>query len=197
MQGAQAHDALAHLGEEMMTMATEARVAEVTHAVAAPRRHDARAGSELPSPASPTQSAGLDVTSKRRLAAMIAEHVQTLIIGGGQAGLNMSHMLSRCGCPHLVLERGRIGERWRSERWDGLRFQFPNWSVKLPDFPFPCEQPDGYRDEPRDRRLLGDLRAAGQSADALRCRCHRLAGGRDWEGNSRTDLRGYRLPPEM
>ena len=75
---------------------------------------------------------------------MIAEHVQTLIIGGGQAGLNMSHMLSRCGCPHLVLERGRIGERWRSERWDGLRFQFPNWSVKLPDFPFPCEQPDGF-----------------------------------------------------
>ena len=75
---------------------------------------------------------------------MIAEQVQTLIIGGGQAGLSMSHMLSRCGCSHLVLERGRIGERWRSERWDGLRFQFPNWSVKLPDFPFPCEQPDGF-----------------------------------------------------
>jgi putative flavoprotein involved in K+ transport len=72
------------------------------------------------------------------------ERVDTLIIGGGQAGLTMSHMLSRRRCPHLVLERGRIGERWRSERWDGLRFQFPNWSVKLPDFPFPCEEPDGF-----------------------------------------------------
>jgi putative flavoprotein involved in K+ transport len=56
----------------------------------------------------------------------------------------MSHMLTRRGCPHLLLERGRIAERWRSERWDGLRFQFPNWSVSLPDFPFPCEYPDGF-----------------------------------------------------
>jgi putative flavoprotein involved in K+ transport len=56
----------------------------------------------------------------------------------------MSHMLSRRGCPHLVLERGRIAERWRTERWDGLRFQFPNWSVRLPDFPFPHEEPDGF-----------------------------------------------------
>jgi putative flavoprotein involved in K+ transport len=67
-----------------------------------------------------------------------------LIVGGGQAGLAMSHMLSRRGRPHLVVERGRLGERWRSERWDGLRFQFPNWSVRLPDFPFPCSEPEGF-----------------------------------------------------
>jgi putative flavoprotein involved in K+ transport len=67
-----------------------------------------------------------------------------LIIGGGQAGLTMSHMLSRRGRPHLVLERGRIAERWRSERWDGLKFQFPNWSVRLPDCPFPHSDPDGF-----------------------------------------------------
>jgi len=72
------------------------------------------------------------------------ERVETLIVGGGQAGLAMSHMLGRRGCPHLVLERGRIGERWRSERWDGLRFQFPNWSVRLPEFPFPHSDPDGF-----------------------------------------------------
>ena len=45
---------------------------------------------------------------------------------------------------HLVLERGRIAERWRSERWDGLRFQFPNWSVRLPDWPFPHADPHGF-----------------------------------------------------
>src|SRR6201981_1726186 len=75
---------------------------------------------------------------------MSAETTETLIVGGGQAGLTMSHMLSRRGRPHLVVERGRIAERWRSERWDGLRFQFPNWSVRLPDCPFPHADPDGF-----------------------------------------------------
>jgi putative flavoprotein involved in K+ transport len=56
----------------------------------------------------------------------------------------MSHMLRQRGLAHLVLERHRIAERWRSERWDGLRFQFPDWSVRLPDFPFPHADPDGF-----------------------------------------------------
>jgi putative flavoprotein involved in K+ transport len=75
---------------------------------------------------------------------MPVEHVETLIIGGGQAGLTMSHRLKQRGRAHLVLERQRIAERWRSERWDGLRFQFPNWSVRLPDFRFPHGDPDGF-----------------------------------------------------
>jgi putative flavoprotein involved in K+ transport len=73
-----------------------------------------------------------------------AECVETLVIGGGQAGLAMSHRLKQRGLAHLVLERHRIAERWRSERWDGLRFQFPNWSVTLPDFPFPHRDPDAF-----------------------------------------------------
>ena len=75
---------------------------------------------------------------------MPVERVETLVIGGGQAGLAMSHMLSQRGLTHLVLERQRIAERWRSERWDGLRFQFPNWSISLPDFPFPHIDPEGF-----------------------------------------------------
>ena len=75
---------------------------------------------------------------------MPVEQVQTLIIGGGQAGLVMSHRLTQRGLPHLVVERHRIAERWRSERWDGLRFQFPNWSVNLPAFSFPHTDPDGF-----------------------------------------------------
>ena len=70
--------------------------------------------------------------------------IETLIIGGGQAGLTMSHALSKRGRPHLVLERGRIAERWRSERWDGLHFQTPNALVRLPDFPLISDAPDGY-----------------------------------------------------
>jgi putative flavoprotein involved in K+ transport len=72
------------------------------------------------------------------------ERVETLIIGAGQAGLTMSHALRKRGCPHLVLERGRIGERWRSERWDGMHFQTPNALVRLPDFPFVSDNPNGF-----------------------------------------------------
>src|SRR5215475_8214266 len=79
---------------------------------------------------------------------MAIEHVETLIVGGGQSGLAISHMLGQRGRPHLVLERGRIAERWRTERWEGLRFQFPNWSVRLPDFPFRHDDPDGFATSP-------------------------------------------------
>ena len=75
---------------------------------------------------------------------MPVEQIDTLVIGGGQAGLVMSHRLKQRGLSHLVLERKRIAERWRSERWDGLTFQFPNWSVRLPDFPFPHTEPDAF-----------------------------------------------------
>jgi putative flavoprotein involved in K+ transport len=75
---------------------------------------------------------------------MPVERVDTLVIGGGQAGLVMSHRLKQRGLSHLVLERQRIAERWRSERWDGLKFQFPNWSVRLPEFAFPYAEPDAF-----------------------------------------------------
>src|SRR5258708_12176466 len=76
--------------------------------------------------------------------AMPVEQIETLVIGGGQAGLVMSHRLKQRGLSHLVLERHRIAERWRSERWDGLKFQFPNWSVQLPEFSFPHSDPDAF-----------------------------------------------------
>src|ERR1700757_1390425 len=98
---------------------------------------------------------------------MAIEHVETLIVGGGQAGLAMSDMLSRLGRPHLVLERGRIAERWRSERWDGLRFQFPNWSVRLPHTPFPQTAPDGFATSPQ----IIDYRAAYKSRIKVPIQC--------------------------
>jgi putative flavoprotein involved in K+ transport len=65
---------------------------------------------------------------------MPVERVKTLIVGGGQAGLAMSHMLTQRGCSHLVLERSRIAERWRTERWDSLRFQFPKFDYRILHF---------------------------------------------------------------
>ncbi len=98
---------------------------------------------------------------------MAVEQVRTLIIGGGQAGLTMSHRLRQRGLDHLVLERHRIAERWRSERWDGLRFQFPNWSVRLPDFPFPHGDPDAFA---TSSDILQYINAyAGFVAPPIRC----------------------------
>jgi putative flavoprotein involved in K+ transport len=94
-----------------------------------------------------TSRAKRDDCGQRRSDLM--EKVQTVVIGGGQAGLAVSYHLRRHGHEHVVLERGRIAERWRSERWDSLMFQFPNWSIELPGMPFATEQPDGFshRDE--------------------------------------------------
>jgi len=71
-----------------------------------------------------------------------AEHVETVIIGGGPAGLTMSYSLSQLGLEHVILQRGRVGERWRSERWDSFHFQFPNWTIELPGFKYRCQDPD-------------------------------------------------------
>ena len=51
---------------------------------------------------------------------MSVEKVDTLVVGAGQAGVAMSEHLGKCGVPHLVIERHRIAERWRSGRWDSL-----------------------------------------------------------------------------
>jgi putative flavoprotein involved in K+ transport len=70
--------------------------------------------------------------------------IETVVIGGGQAGLAMSHFLRQQGREHVVLERRRTAERWRSERWDRLAFQFPNWSLELPGFKYRGDAPDAF-----------------------------------------------------
>jgi len=77
------------------------------------------------------------------------ERHETVIVGGGHAALALSYHLSRLGREHVILERARVGERWRTERWDSLRFQFPNWSIRLPGLDYAGDEPDGFasRDE--------------------------------------------------
>lgn len=72
------------------------------------------------------------------------EHFDTAVVGGGQAGLVMSHELSKRGQKHVVVERGRVAERWRSERWDGLHFQTPNLLVGFPGYPLAHDNPNGF-----------------------------------------------------
>ncbi|MFN4142656.1 NAD(P)-binding domain-containing protein [Aestuariivirga sp.] len=74
---------------------------------------------------------------------MIERH-DTVIVGGGQAALAMSYCLQQRNVEHLVLERKRLAERWRSERWDSLAFQMPNWSLQLPGMGYEGSDPDGF-----------------------------------------------------
>src|SRR5215217_3968770 len=79
---------------------------------------------------------------------MSVETVDTLVVGAGQAGVAMSEHLSTCGVPHLILERHRIAERWRSERWDSLVANGPAWHDRFPPQEFAGLDPDGFA--PRD-----------------------------------------------
>jgi putative flavoprotein involved in K+ transport len=75
---------------------------------------------------------------------MSIEQVETLVVGGGQAGLAMSEHLSNSGVSHLVLERSRIAERWRSERWDSLVANGPAWHDRFPGMEFADVDPEAF-----------------------------------------------------
>ena len=87
------------------------------------------------------------------------ERIETLIVGGGQAALALSHHLRARGREHLILERARVAESWRSERWDSLTFQFPSWSMRLPGHDYEGSDSEGFA--PRDEvvRFLETYRA--------------------------------------
>ncbi|MGE7955539.1 flavin-containing monooxygenase [Pseudomonas sp. NPDC089530] len=69
--------------------------------------------------------------------------IDTLVVGAGQAGVAMSEHLSRLGVPHLVLERNRIAEAWRTGRWDSLVANGPAWHDRFPGLEFDLD-PDAF-----------------------------------------------------
>lgn len=71
-----------------------------------------------------------------------------VVIGAGQAGLAMSRCLSELGIEHVVLERGNIAHRWRTQSWDSLRLLTPNWMTRLPGFQYGGPDPDGFMSVP-------------------------------------------------
>jgi putative flavoprotein involved in K+ transport len=71
-------------------------------------------------------------------------HIATVVIGAGQAGLAMSYCLSELGVDHVVIERGKIAQRWRSQSWDSLTLLTPNWMTRLPGFKYDGDDPDGF-----------------------------------------------------
>lgn len=77
-------------------------------------------------------------------------HYPVIVVGGGQAGLATSYCLTEQGIDHLVFEKDRIGESWRSDRWDTFCLVTPNWQCRLPGFSYTEEyggdDPHGFMD---------------------------------------------------
>jgi putative flavoprotein involved in K+ transport len=74
----------------------------------------------------------------------LPEHVTSVVVGAGHAGLAASHFLSDRSIDHVVLERGEVANSWRHERWDSLRLLTPNWQSRLPGHEYAGSDPDGY-----------------------------------------------------
>ena len=63
-------------------------------------------------------------------------HFSVIIIGGGQAGLSASYLLKEREIDHVIFEKNRIAESWRSKRWDTFCLVTPNWQCQLPGHPY-------------------------------------------------------------
>jgi putative flavoprotein involved in K+ transport len=87
---------------------------------------------------------------------MAMHRVETLVVGAGQAGLAVSRCLTEYGAEHVVVERGRVAERWRTARWESLRLITPNWMSRLPAWSYSGTDPDGYMAAPELVSYLED-----------------------------------------
>jgi putative flavoprotein involved in K+ transport len=94
------------------------------------------------------------------------QRTDVVIVGAGQAGLALSHSLSARGIDHVLLERGRVAESWRSERWDSLRLITPNWMTRLPGHVYAGDDPDGFMHRDQVVAML-DRYAAASAAPVI------------------------------
>ncbi|MCM5511051.1 MSMEG_0569 family flavin-dependent oxidoreductase [Vibrio sp. SCSIO 43169] len=71
-------------------------------------------------------------------------HYNTIIVGGGQAGLSVSYYLQQENIDHLVLEKRTIMHSWKNERWDSFTLVTPNWQCQLPNHHYDGNDPKGF-----------------------------------------------------
>lgn len=74
----------------------------------------------------------------------MVDHLDTIIIGGGQSGLSISYYLQQSGVEHLILEKAATAApAWR-QRWDSFTLVTPNWMIQLPGAEYQGDDPDGF-----------------------------------------------------
>src|SRR5262245_43559371 len=71
--------------------------------------------------------------------------VNTVVVGGGQAGLSVSHYLTKHAVQHLVLEQTeQPADTWRGHRWDSFTLNTPRWQSRVPGVHYGKDDPDGF-----------------------------------------------------
>jgi putative flavoprotein involved in K+ transport len=71
--------------------------------------------------------------------------IDTVIVGGGQAGLAISYYLTQEGREHVVLERApAVANAWRNQRWDSFTLVTPNFQVRMPGAEYDGDDPYGF-----------------------------------------------------
>src|SRR5215470_13721645 len=86
-----------------------------------------------------------EVSSYFEEVTMFFPRIDTVIVGGGQAGLALSYYLKRQGREHVVLERASaVADAWRNQRWDSFTLVTPNFQVRMPGAEYDGDDPDGF-----------------------------------------------------
>ncbi len=98
---------------------------------------------------------------------MPVENVGTLVIGAGQAGVAMSEHLGKAGIRHVVLEKSRIAERWRTGRWDSLVANGPAWHDRFPGMEFTDVAPHEFA--PKEKVADYFVEYAKMNNSPIRC----------------------------
>jgi putative flavoprotein involved in K+ transport len=94
-------------------------------------------------------------------------HHSVAIVGGGQAGLSLSHYLKQRGVDHIVFEKHTPMHTWRSQRWDNFCLVTPNWQCRLPGWDYAGDDPHGFM---KKDQILAWLDGFARHVDApLRC----------------------------
>ncbi|RVC83866.1 FAD-dependent oxidoreductase [Mesorhizobium sp. M4A.F.Ca.ET.022.05.2.1] len=70
--------------------------------------------------------------------------LDAVVVGAGWAGLGVSYALAQADMRHCVLERGRVGETWRTQRWDSFHFNLPNMYSVMPGDSYDGADPEGF-----------------------------------------------------
>ena len=110
----------------------------------------------------------------------MAERIDTIVVGAGQAGLATSRHLSERGIEHVILEAADcVGSSWRDRRWDSFCLVTPNWMTDLPGFPYEGDDPDGFMPGDEVVAYLDRYAAAIDAPVRLETRVRRLDAAED------------------